>query len=105
VAAKAGASYISPFVGRLDNVGHFGMELVRQIKQIYDNYGFETEIIVAAVRHPLHVLEAALAGAHICTMRFEQLQQLYDHPLTDLGVQMFLDDWKKVPGREQIEAT
>jgi len=104
VAAKAGASYISPFVGRLDAVGHFGMDLVRQIKQIYDNYRFETEIIVAAVRHPLHVLEAALAGAHICTMRYEQLQQLYDHPLTEQGVQMFLEDWKKVPGREQIGA-
>jgi transaldolase len=104
VAAKAGASYISPFVGRLDAVGHFGMDLVRQIKQIYDNYGFETEIIVAAVRHPQHVLEAALAGADICTMRFEQLQQLYDHPLTDKGIEMFLDDWKKVPGREQIGA-
>ena len=102
VAAKAGASYISPFVGRLDAVGHFGMDLVRQIKQIYDNYLFDTEIIVAAVRHPQHVLEAALAGADICTMRFEQLQQLYDHPLTDKGIEMFLDDWKKVPGREQI---
>jgi transaldolase len=102
VAAKAGASYISPFVGRLDNVGHFGMDLVRQIKQIYDNYGFDTEIIVAAVRHPLHVLEAALSGADICTMRYEQLQQLYDHPLTDRGIEMFLDDWKKVPGHEQI---
>ena len=102
VAAKAGASYISPFVGRLDAVGHFGMDLVRQIKQIYDNYVFDTEIIVAAVRHPQHVLEAALAGADICTMRFEQLQQLYDHPLTDKGIEMFLDDWKKVPGREQI---
>jgi len=102
VAAKAGANYISPFVGRLDNVGHFGMDLVRQIIEIYSNYDFDTEIIVAAVRHPLHVLEAALAGAHICTMRFEQLQQLYDHPLTDKGVEMFLDDWKNVPGREQI---
>jgi len=102
VAAKAGASYISPFVGRLDAVGHFGMDLVRQIKQIYDNYLFDTEIIVAAVRHPQHVLEASLAGADICTMRFEQLQQLYDHPLTDKGIEMFLDDWKKVPGREQI---
>jgi transaldolase len=102
VAAKAGATYISPFVGRLDNVAHFGMDLVRQIKQIYDNYQFDTEIIVAAVRHPLHVLEAALAGAHVCTMRFEQLEQLYQHPLTDKGVEMFLDDWKKVPGREQI---
>jgi transaldolase len=102
VAAKAGASYISPFVGRLDAVGHFGMDLVRQIKQIYDNYVFDTEIIVAAVRHPQHVLEAALAGADICTMRFEQLQQLYDHPLTDKGIEMFLTDWEKVPGREQI---
>jgi len=95
VAAKAGASYISPFVGRLDAVGHFGMDLVRQIKQIYDNYLFDTEIIVAAVRHPQHVLEAALAGADICTMRFEQLQQLYDHPLTDKGIDSFLADWKK----------
>jgi transaldolase len=102
VAAKAGASYISPFVGRLDNVGHTGMDLVRQIKQIYDNYGFDTEIIVAAVRHPQHVLEAALAGAHICTMRFEQLEQLYEHPLTDKAIEMFLEDWKSVPGREQI---
>jgi transaldolase len=102
VAAKAGASYISPFVGRLDNVGHFGMDLVRQIKQIYDNYDFGTEIIVAAVRHPVHVLEAALAGAHVCTMRFEQLEQLYEHPLTDKAIEMFLDDWKRVPGREQI---
>lgn len=104
VAAKAGATYISPFVGRLDSVAHFGMDLVRQIKQIYDNYEFETEIIVAAVRHPLHVLEAALAGAHVCTMWYEQLQQLYDHPLTEKGVEMFLEDWKKVPGREQIGA-
>jgi transaldolase len=102
VAAKAGASYISPFVGRLDNVSHFGMELVQQIKQIYDNYDFDTEIIVAAVRHPLHVLEAALVGAHITTMRYEQLAQLYDHPLTDQGVQMFLDDWKNVPGADEI---
>lgn len=102
IAAKAGASYISPFVGRLDNVGHFGMDLVRQIKQIYDNYDFETEIIVAAVRHPQHVLEAALAGAHICTMRFEQLEQLYDHPLTEQAIAMFLEDWKKVPDGDQI---
>ncbi len=97
LAAKVGAGYISPFVGRLDAVGHFGMDLVRQIKTIYDNYGFKTEIIVAAVRHPTHVLEAALAGAHICTMSYDVLKQLYDHPLTDLGIQMFLNDWKKVP--------
>jgi transaldolase len=97
LAAKCGATYISPFVGRLDAVGHIGMDLVRQIKTIYDNYGFETEIIVAAVRHPTHVLEAALAGAHICTMAFDVLKQLYDHPLTDIGIEMFLNDWKKVP--------
>lgn len=97
LAAKCGAAYISPFVGRLDAVGHIGMDLVRQIKTIYDNYGYKTEIIVAAVRHPTHVLEAALAGAHICTMAFDVLKQLYDHPLTDLGIAMFLEDWKKVP--------
>jgi transaldolase len=97
LAAKCGASYISPFVGRLDAVGHMGMDLVRQTKTIYDNYGFKTEIIVAAVRHPTHVLEAALAGAHICTLSFDVLKQLYDHPLTDIGIEMFLNDWKKVP--------
>lgn len=97
LAAKCGANYISPFVGRLDAVGHVGMDLARQIKTIYDNYGYKTEIIVAAVRHPLHVLEAALAGAHICTMSFDVLRQLYDHPLTDIGIEMFLNDWKKVP--------
>ncbi|MBM4047390.1 MAG: fructose-6-phosphate aldolase [Planctomycetes bacterium] len=97
LAAKVGATYISPFVGRLDNIGHFGMELVRQIKTIYDNYGFETEIIVAAARHPLHVLEAALIGADITTMRFEIMQMLFDHPLTDIGLAKFLEDWKKVP--------
>jgi len=97
LAAKCGATYISPFVGRLDAAGHFGMELVRQIRTIYLNYGFKTEIIVAAVRHPTHVLEAALAGADICTMGIDVLQQLYDHPLTDLAVDMFLKDWAKVP--------
>jgi transaldolase len=97
LAAKCGATYISPFVGRLDSVGHEGMELVRQIKTIYDNYGFETEIIVAAIRHPGHVLQAALAGAHICTMYFEFLEQLYNHPLTDVVIQQFLNDWAKVP--------
>ncbi|MCX6552145.1 MAG: fructose-6-phosphate aldolase [Acidobacteria bacterium] len=97
LAAKCGATYISPFVGRLDAAGHFGMELVRQIRTIYVNYGFKTEIIVAAVRHPTHVLEAALAGADICTMSIDVLQQLYDHPLTDLAVDIFLKDWAKVP--------
>jgi transaldolase len=97
LAAKCGATYISPFVGRLDAIGHFGMDVARQIREIYDNYGFTTEIIVAAVRHPTHVLEAALFGADICTMSFDILSQLYDHPLTDLGVDMFLKDWAKVP--------
>ena len=97
LAAKCGATYISPFVGRLDAVGHFGMEVVRQIKTIYGNYGYKTEIIVAAVRHPTHVLEAALAGADICTMSIDVLQQLYEHPLTDVAVEMFLKDWAKVP--------
>jgi transaldolase len=97
LAAKAGAAYISPFVGRLDNVGHDGMEIAQQIRQIYDNYGYKTEIIVAAVRHPLHVLQAALIGADICTMSFEVLGMLYDHPLTDAGIEMFLKDWQRVP--------
>lgn len=97
LAAKCGAAYISPFVGRLDAVGHFGMELVRQIKTIYGNYGFKTEIIVAAVRHPTHVLEAGLCGADVCTMSYEVMKQLFDHPLTEAGIEMFLKDWATVP--------
>lgn len=97
LAAKCGASYISPFVGRLDSFGHVGMDLVRQIKTIYANFGYKTEIIVAAVRHPTHVLEAALAGAEVATMGYDVLEQLYHHPLTDLGIEIFLKDWKKVP--------
>jgi transaldolase len=97
LAAKVGASYISPFVGRLDYVGHRGMELAEQIRTIYDNYGYETEIIVAAIRHPIHVLDAALAGCDICTMSFDVLSMLYDHPLTDIGIETFLKDWEKVP--------
>ena len=97
LAAKCGATYISPFVGRLDAIGHVGMELVRQIKTIYDNYSFPTQIITAAVRHPTHVLEAALAGSHVCTMSFDVLEQLYQHPLTDIGIETFLKDWAKVP--------
>ncbi|MEY3284147.1 MAG: translaldolase [Acidobacteriota bacterium] len=97
LAAKCGATYVSPFVGRLDAVGHFGMDLARQIGTIYENYDYTTEIIVAAVRHPTHVLEAALAGAHVCTMSYDVMIQLYDHPLTDLGVELFLKDWAKVP--------
>jgi transaldolase len=97
LAAKCGATYVSPFVGRLDAVGHDGMALVRQIKTIYDNYRFPTQIIVAATRHPLHMLEAAMIGAHVCTMNFELMKQMYDHPLTDVAVDLFLKDWAKVP--------
>jgi transaldolase len=97
MAAKVGATYISPFVGRLDNINHDGMELVRQIKTIYGHYGYTTRIIVAAVRHPGHVLQAALIGADVCTMRFDILEKLFDHPLTDIGLEQFLKDWEKVP--------
>ena len=97
LAAKCGATYISPFVGRLDAIGHVGMDVVRQIKTIYGNYGYKTQVLTAAVRHPAHVLEAALAGSDVCTMSFEVLQQLYDHPLTDIGIDIFLKDWAKVP--------
>lgn len=101
LAAKVGATYISPFVGRLDAVGHLGMDLVRQIRAIYDNYGFATEILAAAVRHPEHVLQAALAGADVCTMSFDVLKTLYDHPLTDIGLDIFLKDWAKAAGRAE----
>lgn len=97
LAAKCGAAYISPFVGRLDAIGQFGMEVVRQIKTIYTNYGFKTQVLTAAVRHPTHVLEAALAGSDVCTMAFDVLEQLYHHPLTDIGIDIFLKDWAKVP--------
>ena len=101
LAAKCGATYVSPFVGRLDAVGHVGMDLVRQIKTIYDNYGFQTQILVAAVRHPIHVLEAALAGADVCTVFFDVMKQLFEHPLTDIGIEQFLEDWKAVPRSEK----
>jgi len=97
LAAKCGATYISPFVGRLDAVGHVGMDCVRQIRTIYNNYNFKTQILTAAVRHPLHVLEAALAGSDVATMSFDVLEQLYQHPLTDIGIEIFLKDWAKVP--------
>ena len=95
LAAKAGATYISPFVGRLDDVSADGMELIRQIRAIYDNYGFSTEILAASLRHPMHVVEAALAGADVATMPFSVIQQLLKHPLTDLGQQKFLSDFAK----------
>lgn len=96
MAAKAGASYVSPFVGRLDDVSHDGLVLVEQIIEIYNNYAFETEVIVASVRNPLHVLESALMGADIATIPFNVLTRLAAHPLTDKGIKAFLDDWKKV---------
>jgi len=97
LAAKAGARYISPFVGRLDDVSHVGMESVEQILTIYRNYNFSTEVIVASVRNPLHVVEAALMGAHIATIPFKVIEQLVKHPLTDVGIERFLADWKRVP--------
>ena len=97
MAAKAGAAYVSPFVGRLDDVAQNGMELVEQILSIFDNYGFSTEVIVASVRHPMHVLEAAMLGADIATIPFGVIAQLAKHPLTDAGIEKFLADWKKVP--------
>lgn len=95
MAAKAGAAYVSPFVGRLDDLSHEGMLLVEQIVEIYSNYAYETEIIVASIRNPLHVLEAAVMGADIATIPFKVLSKLAAHPLTDKGIQAFLDDWKK----------
>jgi transaldolase len=95
LAAKAGATYISPFVGRLDDVGESGMELIRQIVAIYENYDFATQVLVASCRHPMHVVEAALLGADVATIPFKVLQQLYKHPLTDIGLDRFLTDWQK----------
>jgi transaldolase len=97
LAAKVGATYVSPFVGRLDDISQHGMDLAQQIRTVFDNYGFQTKIIVSAARHPLHVLEAALMGADVTTMTFEIMESLFQHPLTDKGLEMFLDDWKKVP--------
>jgi transaldolase len=95
LAAKAGASYISPFIGRLDDVATDGMELIRQIVQIYDNYGFATEVLAASIRHPMHIVDCALAGADVATIPFKVIQQLVKHPLTDKGLEGFLSDWKK----------
>jgi transaldolase len=100
LAAKAGASYVSPFVGRLDDISHDGMEIVGQIIDIYDNYLFETEVIVASVRNPLHVLDAAMMGADIATIPFSVISQLAKHPLTDIGLEKFLKDWEKVPQKK-----
>jgi transaldolase len=97
LAMKVGASYISPFVGRLDDISHTGMDLIRQIKQIKDNYNFKTEIIVASVRNPVHVIESAMIGADIATIPYSVIAQLAKHPLTDIGLERFLKDWESVP--------
>ena len=96
IAAKAGASYVSPFLGRLDDISHVGMDLVRQILAIYENYVFETEVLAASLRSPIHVVDAALAGADIATLPPKVFDQLFSHPLTDIGIERFLADWEKV---------
>jgi transaldolase len=97
LVAKAGASMVSPFVGRLDDISNNGMELISQIRQIFDNYKFKTEVLVASVRHPIHVLDSAMVGADIVTCPYKVMKQLANHPLTDAGIQAFLKDWEKVP--------
>jgi len=97
LAAKAGATFVSPFIGRLDDIGSTGMDIIRDSVQIFKNYGFKTEIIVASIRHPVHVLEAARAGAHIGTVPFKVIELLTKHPLTSAGIDKFLEDWQKVP--------
>jgi len=101
LAAKAGATYVSPFVGRLDDISHQGMDVAADIMEIYENYLFETEVIVASVRNPLHVLEAARMGAHIATIPYAVISQLAKHPLTDAGLAKFLKDWENVPKKTQ----
>ncbi len=96
MVAKAGATFVSPFIGRLDDVSHLGMDLVRQIVTIYENYDYDTEVLVASIRNPLHVVDAALMGAHVATMPFKVIDQLIKHPLTDIGLKKFLADWEKV---------
>jgi transaldolase len=97
LAAKAGTTYVSPFIGRLDDIAQTGMGLIEQIVTIFTNYGFESEVIVASIRHPIHVLEAALIGADVATIPYKVIEQLVKHPLTDIGIERFLADWKKVP--------
>ncbi len=98
LAAKAGATFVSPFVGRLDDISHDGMQLIEDVVEIFANYGFATEVIVASVRHPRHVVEAAKMGAHIATVPFKVMEQLLKHPLTDIGIERFLSDWRKAFG-------
>lgn len=102
LCAKAGASFVSPFVGRLDDVGYVGMDLIKTIRVIFDNYKFPTEILVASVRSPIHVLDAAIAGANIATIPIGVAKALANHPLTDKGIQLFLKDWEKVPKQPNV---
>lgn len=104
LAAKAGAGYISPFIGRVDDISSNGMQLIEEIVQIYDNYGYETEVLAASIRHPTHVKRAALAGADVATMPFETLLKLLDHPLTDRGLERFLTDWEDYKEARKAEA-
>jgi transaldolase len=99
LAAKAGATYISPFVGRLDDISHDGMDLISQIVQIYKNYNYKTQVLVASIRHPLHLVDAALMGADVCTMPFAVIDKLFNHPLTDIGLEKFLSDWQKTQNK------
>ena len=102
IAAKAGATFVSPFLGRLDDIGHDGMDVVRETRQIFDNYGIETELLAASIRHPRHIAEAALIGADIATMPTETLKRLLLHPLTDRGLDKFLNDWSKLVARAKV---
>ncbi len=95
LAAKAGATYISPFIGRIDDIGQNGMQLISDIVQIYGNYGYETQVLAASIRHPMHIVDATLVGADVATISFKVIQQLVKHPLTDKGLESFLADWKK----------
>jgi transaldolase len=104
LAAKAGADYISPFIGRIDDISSDGMTLIEEIRTIYDNYDYDTEILAASIRHPTHVKRAALAGADVATMPFETLLKLLDHPLTDRGLERFLDDWEEYKEARKAEA-
>ncbi len=104
IAAKAGASFVSPFIGRIDDVGQDGMDVIRETRQIYDNYGYETEILAASIRHPRHVAEAAMIGADVATMPTSVLKKLLLHPLTDRGLDQFLNDWSKLVARAKVNA-
>ncbi|MGH9555004.1 MAG: fructose-6-phosphate aldolase [Terriglobales bacterium] len=104
LVAKAGATYVSPFVGRLDDISHVGMDVVRTIVQIYKNYNYPTQVLAASLRHPLHVVEAALAGAHVATLPFKVLDLMFKHPLTDRGLEQFLKDWEKARVEDSVAA-